>query len=319
MKALPLSRRGMTPPTPMQHSNTSFEREQGSYEGEGRGWNARERTIIARTTQFLERSYSVKVRVEELEGFLVPEDVDFRRILKVARDERERKIFETFSSNDVSFLVAEWSRWDKYTRAPWRQGSSASASGGWRREVQEQLIVSWSPVEKRVMVAVEEYLESCAQVMVDIDVVERLLRPENLEVSLKNVLKHATTRGSNIFQFFDTSEKPNHFVAIRRRWLESQGRNGARQEIGQNEWYDLEYQGATARAPPCPDSTLQTPLPQQSSLSAGEEVDHWVVMEDRQRRRIACENLAKGMLLYLDCSNDVKVGITELQERVEVP
>ena len=33
---------------------------------------------------------------------------------------------------------------------------------------------------------------SCAQVIVDIDVVERLLWPENLEVSLRYVLKHAT-------------------------------------------------------------------------------------------------------------------------------
>ena len=101
-------------------------------EEEGRGWNARERSIIA---------------FEELEGFLGPEgvDVDFRRILTEARDERGRKIFETCSSNDKSFLVAEWSRWDKYKRAPWRQDSSASASDGWRREVQEQLIVSWSP------------------------------------------------------------------------------------------------------------------------------------------------------------------------------
>ena len=55
VKAHPLSRRRMTPPTPVQNSNTSFEREQGSYEEEGRGWNARERTIIARTKQFLEK------------------------------------------------------------------------------------------------------------------------------------------------------------------------------------------------------------------------------------------------------------------------
>ena len=58
--------------------------------------------------------------------------------------------------------------------------------------------------------------------MVDIDVVEMLLRPENLEVSLRYFLKHATSRGSNIPQLFDTSEKLNHFVASRRRWLESQ-------------------------------------------------------------------------------------------------
>ena len=66
------------------------------------------------------RSFSVKVRVEELEELLGPDDVDvdFRRILKEARDNRGRKIFETFSSDDLSFLVAEWSRWDKYKIVP---------------------------------------------------------------------------------------------------------------------------------------------------------------------------------------------------------
>ena len=75
--------------------------------------------------------------------------VDSRRILKEARDDSGRNMFETFGSNDMSFLVAEWSRWDKYKRAPWRQDSSASASDGWRREDQEQLMVSWSPFEKK--------------------------------------------------------------------------------------------------------------------------------------------------------------------------
>ena len=75
-----------------------------------------------------------------------------------------------------------------------------------------------------------QYLENCAQVIVDIEVVEGLLRPENLEVSLRYVLKHATGRGGNIFLLFDTSGKPNHFVASRRRWLQSQERDGARQE-----------------------------------------------------------------------------------------
>ena len=42
-------------------------------------------------------------------------------------------------------------------------------------------------------------------------------------------------------------------------------------------------------------------------------------MEDGRRRRIAFENLAKEMLRYLDDSDDVKVGIIELQDRLEVP
>ena len=52
------------------------------------------------------------VQVEALEDLLGPDDVevDLMRILKEARDEREDDIFETFGSNDMSFLVAEWSR-----------------------------------------------------------------------------------------------------------------------------------------------------------------------------------------------------------------
>ena len=62
----PLSRRRVTPPTPVQNSYTSFS-----------GWNARERTIIARTKQFLEKSRSVKVQVEASEALLGPEDVEW--------------------------------------------------------------------------------------------------------------------------------------------------------------------------------------------------------------------------------------------------
>ena len=91
------------------------------------------KTIIARIKQYLERSFSVKVQVEALEALLGPEDVDvhLRRILKDARDEQGRWVFETFGSEDLSFVVGDWSRWDKYKRAPWREGSSASARDGW--------------------------------------------------------------------------------------------------------------------------------------------------------------------------------------------
>ena len=41
-------------------------------------------------------------------------------------------------------------------------------------------------------------------------------------------------------------------------------------------------------------------------------------MKDRRRRRIAVENPAKEMQRYLDNGDDVKVGITVLQERLEV-
>ena len=83
-KAHPMTRRRMTPPTPLQNSYASLEGERESYEVEGRGWSARESTITARTKQYMERGFSVKVR-----------DVGFRRIMKEARDERGRNIFET--------------------------------------------------------------------------------------------------------------------------------------------------------------------------------------------------------------------------------
>ena len=96
-------------------------------------WKAGDGVREKERRQYLEESESAKVEVEELESLLGPDDseVNFRRIMREARDDRGRKIFgifETSSSNDLSsFLVAKWSRWDKYKRAPWRQDSSASA------------------------------------------------------------------------------------------------------------------------------------------------------------------------------------------------
>ena len=96
------------------------------------------------------------------------------------------------------------------------------------------------------------------------------------------------------------------------------GESGARQESGRNEWRDIEYQGAIAKAPPCSERTLEMPLSQQSSPSSREEESQWVAVEDRRRRSIAFKNLAKEMLRNLDNSDDVKVGITELQERLDI-
>ena len=107
-------------------------------------WNARERTIIARTKQYLEGSYRVKVDVEELEDLLGPDDVDvdFRRILQKGRDEKGCAIFKTLGADGPSkFVVVSLSRWDKLQRkwnAPWRHNSSASASDGWWQEGVEQ-------------------------------------------------------------------------------------------------------------------------------------------------------------------------------------
>ena len=96
------------------------------------------------------------------------------------------------------------------------------------------------------------------------------------------------------------------------------GENGARQESGQDEWHDTEYQGVMAKAPPCPERILKTPLPQQSSPSSRDEEGQWISVEHRRRRRVAFEEAAKRLLRYLFNSDDVKVGITELQEQLEI-
>ena len=129
-------------------------------------------------------SYSVKVEVEDLEDLLGP-DVDVDRILKEARDERGLETFETFTTNGLSeFLVA--SRQKKMER---RQNSSASASEGWWQEGKERQRVGWSSVEKKVVGAVEDYLDNCVHTKVGIEDLERLMVPENPEVSLRYVLK----------------------------------------------------------------------------------------------------------------------------------
>ena len=117
----------MRPPTPLQNSYSSFEEEQENFEVEDQTRSAKDRTIIARIRQYLEKCKSTKVEIEELESLLGPDDreVNFRRILEEARDTKGCAIFETFSTDGPSeFLVVVRSRWDKQQRrlnAPWRQ------------------------------------------------------------------------------------------------------------------------------------------------------------------------------------------------------
>ena len=81
---------------------------------------------------------------------------------------------------------------------------------------------------------------------------------------------------------------------------------------------DIGYQGVMATDPPCSERTLKTPLPQQGSPSSRDEEGHWISVEDRRRRRVTFEKTAKRMLRYVEDSEDVKVGVTELQEQLEI-
>ena len=60
-------------------------------------------------------------------------------------------------------------------------------------------------------------LERCIDKRVEVQTLERLMEPEEGEVCMSYILKHATRRGNSIFQIFDTKKERDHFVAIRRR------------------------------------------------------------------------------------------------------
>ena len=196
-------------------------------------WSARERTIIARTKQYLEKSYCVKVELEELEDLLGPGDVDvdFRQILLKERDEKKCATFETFSTDGPSeFLMISRSRWDKYERkwnAPWRQNSSASASG-WTVARGPGKAESWMELcgkkgyggSGRLLGGLRQH-ESGHR---GFGALDGARKPKDLCKVHPEVLDE---RRQQYFQLFDTSEKQDHFVANRKRWLESQGRKGS--------------------------------------------------------------------------------------------
>ena len=108
-------------------------------------------------------------------------------------------------------------------------------------------------------------------------------------------------------------------MATRRRWLEHQAERIALQESGQNDWQDSKQEGMMAKAPPCSESRMRTPLPQQSSSSTGEEESQWSSLEDRRKRCVAFEDVVRKMLEYLESSDDLEESLTELKERLETP
>ena len=90
------------------------------------------------------------------------------------------------------------------------------------------------------------------------------------------------------------------------------------QEKWQNELHDIEYEGVIAKAPPCHERNLRTPLPQQSSPASWDEESQWISVDHSVRRRVAFEETAWSILRHLEDSDDVKVGIAELQEQLKI-
>ena len=254
------------------------------------------------------------MEIEDLE-YLLGKD-DFKRTLEEARDEKGCAIFETFRRDGpIDFFVVRRSRWDKHQRrqnALWRQHSSASSSEKQRQEDLEEQI-GWSS-DRKVMGAVEDYLENCVHTKVDIDVLERLMELENEEVSLRYILMYSTRGGSKIFQLLTQQRKRT--ISWQAENDGGRVRKGRRQskKVGKmSGMHHIKCQGVMAKAPPCADTTLRTPLPQQSSPSSRDEESH---VEDRRRRRVAFEETARGILRYVQDSEDLKVSVTELQEQL---
>ena len=89
------------------------------YGGEHR-WTARNRAVMARMVQYLDRSESMNLEMEELEYCLLgPEEseVDIRHIAMNASGKKRRRLFHYFSGQGPSeCLVVSAARWDEYSR-----------------------------------------------------------------------------------------------------------------------------------------------------------------------------------------------------------
>ena len=105
VEAPPTSRRRMMPPTPQQSSYSSIEAVpwQTEMEDQGSGWNACDRTVIAKMEQYLNDSDCMKLEIEELELLLGPEDseVNLRHTLRNA-SRRDGRMLDIFSSKEKS-------------------------------------------------------------------------------------------------------------------------------------------------------------------------------------------------------------------------
>ena len=214
------------------------------------------------------------------------------------RGTKSRAIFEALSSEvRVKFLVVSRARWDEHQRKlsaqkeelrrTLQQNSFSSTIGRqWQANLEEQRGV-WSFPERKVIAAMEDYLEGCIDIRVEIETLERLLRREEAAVFSRSSTEKR-----------DIPWQAEGLVGAPRR------EGGLAREL-QNEWQDIKYQGIMAKAPPCPERTMKTPLPQQSSCGFLWKTGAGGASPLRMR--------PKEMLRYLEDSEDLKVGISGIE------
>ena len=162
------SRRKIMPPTPQQSSQSSTEathwqaevedQESGScekeFEGEHR-WAARDRTVIARMEQDLNKNDSMRVAIKELESLLGPEDseVNLRQILKCARRKKGGRIFDILSSKGQNeHLASSRVRWNERQRVMVTQEEEARRNvQGVDNEVNPNWTAVYQTIAKRML------------------------------------------------------------------------------------------------------------------------------------------------------------------------
>ena len=103
-------------------------------------------------------------------------------------------------------------------------------------------------------------------------------------------------------RFSAQKRETDRLVPSRNRWLEHQGKRVALQERLQR---DVNYEGTVAKAPPCPERRMRTPVPQQSSSSTREEESPW---SGHERTALA------RMEQYVKNSECIQLDIDEVEE-----
>ena len=121
---------------------------------------------------------------------------------------------------------------------PQQISHSSTDESQWQEELAAQSI--WSIQDRRrVIEAMEKYLQKGDDMKAEIEALELLMDPEDSEVCLRYNLTHARRRGSRIFDIFSAKKKFDHLVASRNRWSEHEGKRVALQERWQSEWQDV--------------------------------------------------------------------------------
>ena len=155
---------------------------------------------------------------------------------------------------------------------------SSTDESQWSADLEEQPSI-WSTRERRVIAAMENYLDKSDEVKVEKKTLGLLVDQEDSKVCLRKIPAHARRRGSRMFEIFSTKEKADHSVASRNCWLEHPGKRVVLQERWQSDWQDVNYERTVAKAPPCPERRMRTTLPQQSSSLTREEESQWSAQE----------------------------------------